>query len=72
MVAVPAATPETMPVPEATVAIPAEPGALQVPPEVASVKVIVWPMQTAVGPEIADKALTLTAIVALQVDAPEV
>src|SRR5438552_391935 len=66
MVATPAATPVTMPVEAPTVAVPVA-LLLQVPPLMASVRVMVAPVHTVEEPEIADGAdTTVTVILVLQ------
>ena len=71
IVAVPAATPLTIPVDEPTDAVPAA-LLLHVPPVVASVKAIANPTQTAEGPVIAEgTALTFTVQIADAEQAPD-
>ena len=65
MVNVPLVTPVTMPVVAPTVAIPGVVES-QVPPAVASARVIVCPEQTLVGPEIALNGFTVIVAIDLQ------
>ena len=66
MIAVPAETPVTMPVPEPIVAIPVAP-LVQLPPAVPSVRVVVLPVHTDNVPPIATGAVfTVTVVVTRQ------
>ena len=66
--AVPVATPVTMPVPEPTVAYDTS-VVLHVPPVVASLSVVVVPIQVVAAPVTGSSALTVTAAVLMQPDA---
>ncbi len=65
MIAVPAETPFTIPVPVPTVAIVVA-LLLHVPPTVAFDNAVVCPIQTTVLPVIGDNALAVTVLVAIQ------